>query len=166
MSRDSSAHGAVCAAVSPFRVREARPEDAPALHALYHAAYSVHHDPHRPPLMALRDSVEDVRAYIEEGDVLVAEDAAGRLVASVHARAVVNLRRLAVAPDAKRQGLGAMMLAAGEAHARGAGARWAVLDTLPEHPWLPDFYRAQGYQDRSIETFPDGSRWRQLRKRL
>lgn len=45
----------------PPQVREARPEDAEALHRLYRAAYAPHEDPHRPPVAGLRDTVEDVR---------------------------------------------------------------------------------------------------------
>lgn len=157
-------------AAPPFppgvRVRRARVEDAEKLHALYHAAYSVHEDPHRPPIMALKDSVDDVRAYIEEGDVLVAEDERGELVASIHARVLVNLRRLAVAPARKGEGLGGAMLEAAMEEARQEGRTWAMLDTLPTHPWLPSFYKRHGFVERCLETWPDGMRWLQFRRRL
>lgn len=143
-----------------LRVREARPEDADELHALLHAAYAERAE--RP----LADTLETTRAHIREGLVLVAEDEAGRLVATVHLRKVVNIRRLAVLPAAKRRGLGGEMLEAAMERARADGFAWAMLDTIPTHPWLPDFYRAHGFEERCVERFPDGLEWVQFRKRL
>lgn len=147
-------------------MRPARVEDAEKLHALYHAAYGVHEDPHRPPIAALKDTVADVRAYIEEGGVLVAEDERGELVASVHARVLVNLRRLAVAPARKGEGLGGALLEAAMEEARRAGHAWAMLDTIPTHPWLPAFYRRHGFVERCLEKWPGGVEWLQFRRRL
>jgi GNAT superfamily N-acetyltransferase len=148
------------------QVRDARPEDAEALHALYHAAYAVHEDPHRPPQAALKDSVADVRAYIAEGLVLVVEGEDGRLLGSIMLRRVANMRRLAVAPEAKGKGLGGALLEAAVARAREEGMTLAMLDTFPEHPWLAAFYRRHGFRDRCVEVFPDGARWLQLRRGL
>lgn len=144
-----------------IRVRDARPEDAEALHALLHAAYEDRGED-RP----LVDTVDRVRADIEEGLVLVAEDTSGRLVASVMLRRVANVRRLAVAPTRKGEGLGGRMLDAAVARAETEGMTFAMLDTIPTHPWLPDFYRRHGFEDRCIERFPDGNDWLQLRRRL
>jgi len=152
--------------MTSVRLREARPEDAEALHRLYHAAYARAEDPHRPAGTALEDSVDDVRGSIEEGDVLVAEDESGALVGSVMVRSVANIRRLAVAPDRKRAGLATEILRAAEEHARKRGLRWAMLDTIPTHPWLPSFYRKQGFVERCLERFPNGIDWVQFRKRL
>lgn len=164
-----------------LRVRDARPEDADALHALYHAAYAVHalnasadasgpqhaaEDAHRPPQAALKDSVDDVRAYIEEGLVLVAEDDEGRLVGSIMLRRVANLRRLAVAPEEKGRGLGGELLEAAMSRAKEEGMTVAMLDTFPTHPWLPKFYRGHGFEERCLETFPDGMQWMQFRKQI
>lgn len=144
-----------------LRVRDARPEDAQELHALLHAAYKDRGED-RP----LTDTVERVRADIEEGLVLVAEDDQGRLVASVMLRRVANIRRLAVAPGRKGEGLGGEMLEAAVERARRDGFTVAMLDTIPTHPWLPEFYRKHGFQERCMETFPDGNDWLQFRKRL
>lgn len=149
-----------------IRVRDALPADAEAIHALYQAAYAVHQDPHRPATAALKDTLDDVRAYLRDSRVLVAEDMTGRIVATVGMRRLANLRRLAVAPDAKGSGLGSLMLEAGIAAAREEGFVVATLGTVPEHPWLPPFYRRHGFADYSVETMPDGSRWLQMRKRL
>lgn len=147
-----------------LRIREARPEDAPALHALLHAAYAAREGPQgeRP----LLDTLDDVRGIIEEGLVLVGENAEGRLVSCVHLRRVAEVRRLAVAPEAAREGLGGQMLeeALGRAEALGHGV--AMLDTIPTHPWLPEFYRRHGFAERCVERFPDGRDWLQLRRKL
>ena len=148
-----------------LRVRDARPEDAEEIHALLHAAYQDREDASesgRP----LTDSVERVRADIEEGLVLVAEDAGGRLVASVMLRRVANIRRLAVAPERKGEGLGGEMLEAAIERAQREGMSVAMLDTIPTHPWLPDFYRKHGFEARCVERFPDGKDWLQFRRKI
>lgn len=157
-------------------VRDARPDDAEALHALLHAAYkdraqrasgrvgadaSLGGD-ERP----LTDTIDRVREDIREGLVLVAEDDVGKIVASVMLRRVANIRRLAVRPDRKGEGLGGAMLDAAVDRARRDGFAFAMLDTIPTHPWLPEMYRKHGFEERCLERFPDGNDWLQFRKRL
>lgn len=149
-----------------LRLRDARPEDAEALHALYHAAYAPDEDPHRPPETRLTDTVEDVRGFLRDSHVLVAEDDHGRIVGSIGIRRIANLRRLAVSPDLKTNGLGGALLEAAMERAAKEGFVWAMLDTLPDHPWLPGFYRKHGFEPRCLEEFPSGARWLQFRKRL
>lgn len=148
------------------RLREATADDAEALHALYHAAYSVHADPARPPGAALRDTLDDVRAYVRDSRVLVLEAPDGRLVATVATRRVANVRRLAVEPASKGQGFGAAMLEAALAQAAEDGFELAQLETLEAHPWLSDFYRRHGFADRGVERTADGLEWRVMRRRL
>lgn len=145
------------------RLRDATPADAEALHALYHAAYAPDEDPFRRK--PLTDSVEDVRGFLREGGVLVAEDAEG-LVATAHLRAIANLRRVAVHPERKGDGLGRAIVEAALARARQEGYAWAELDTQPDHPWLPGFYARHGFVERGVETLADGSRWLVMRQRL
>lgn len=149
-----------------LRLRDATDADAEALHALYHAAYAPSEDPDRPAGAHLKDTVEDVRGFIRGSRVLIAEDEAGRIVGTIALRRVANLRRLAVAPDAKRQGIGGALLEAGVEAAREEGFEVAMLDTIEGHPWLVDLYRRHGFVDRCVEHFPDGNRWRQLRRTL
>lgn len=149
-----------------IRVREARAEDAEALHRLYHEAYAPHQDPHRPPIAALKDTLDDVRAYIRDSTVLVAEDEAGRIVATVAIRSIANLRRLAVAPSAKGNGLGASMLEAAVERAQAEGFEQAMLDTFATHPWLPGFYERHEFQRRGIERMEDGTEWIVYRRKL
>lgn len=148
------------------RVRVARPEDAEALHRLYHEAYALHQDPHRPPVAALKDTVEDVRAYVRDSTVLVAEDEAGNLVASVAIRSVANVRRLAVAPHRKGEGLGGALLEAAVERARADGFEVAELDTFATHPWLPPFYERHGFQRRGVLRLDEGTEWVEYRRRL
>lgn len=148
-----------------MRFRDARPADAPTLHALYHEAYAVHRDPHRPPVAALRDTVADVESYLAEGPILVAEEE-GALVGSVALRPIANVRRLAVHPDAQRAGLAGALLEAALERARAEGYAHAMLDTMADHPWLPGFYARRGFAERCVEHFPDGTRWRQFRRKL
>lgn len=147
------------------RLRDARPEDAEAILALYHAAYHRDQDPHRT--RPLKDTLEDVRAFLAEHALLVAEDeATGKPLATVHLRAVANVRRLAVAPEAKGTRLGSAMLDAAVERARHDGFDACELDTQDDHPWLAAFYRRHGFQERCIEVMPDGTRWLQMRMRL
>lgn len=148
------------------KVRDARAEDAEEILRLYHAAYSVHSDPHRAKIAALKDTIDDVRAYLRDSRVMVLEDEGGRIVATVALRRIANVRRLAVAPDLKGDGLGAAMLEAAVEAAREEGFEIAMLDTFEGHPWLPDFYRRHGFTDRCVEHFPDGTVWRQFRRAL
>ena len=149
-----------------MRIREATLDDAEAIHALNHAAYSVHNDPHRPPLAALKDTLDDVRGYVRDSTVLVAEDDAGRIVGTVALRRVANVRRLAVAPDAKENGLGATLLKAAVERGRKEGFEVAELDTMAGHPWLPGFYERHGFAERGLLRMKDGTEWVAMRRKL
>lgn len=148
-----------------LRLRDATPDDAEALHALLHAAYAPGQDPHRT--RPLKDTLDDVRNYLSEHAVMVIEDEkTGRLLATIHLRSLVNLRRLAVSPDAKGLKLGSLLLDAALARAAAEGFDYAELGTQDDHPWLPEFYRRHGFAERCHEVMPDGTRWMQMRARL
>lgn len=146
------------------RLRDATPEDAPALLALYRAAYDPEEDPFRKK--PLTDTLSDVEGYLREHAVLVAEDEEGRLVGTAALRALANLRRVAVHPDRKGEGLGAALVEAALARAKADGFDFAELDTQDDHPWLPEFYRRHGFVERGVEVMPDGTRWLVMRRRL
>jgi 4-diphosphocytidyl-2-C-methyl-D-erythritol kinase len=148
------------------RLRDATPSDAEAIHALYHEAYDPTHDPHRAAAgIPLRDTVDDVRGYAREHALLVAERN-GSPLATVQLRALANVRRLAVSPRARCEGLGAAMLDAAAERARQDGFDFLQLETLASHPWLAPFYARHGYVERAIEVMPDGARWLVMRQRL
>lgn len=148
------------------RIREATPDDAEALHRLYHAAYSVHSDPARLAIGGLRDTIDDVRAYIRDSTVLVAENEEGELVATCATRRIANLRRLAVAPGAKGAGLGAKLLEAAVQRAVDDGFEVAQLETIRDHPWLSSFYERHGFEVRGVESMPNGLDWLVMRRKL
>ena len=148
-------------------VRDARPADAEAIHALYHAAYAPGQDAHRDASgKPLRDSVDDVRGFLRERALLVAEDEKGALVGTVALRAIANVRRLAVHPSQKKSGLGAALLDAIAERARHERFDVAQLETQHDHPWLPQFYARRGYVERGVETMTDGTKWLVMRQRL
>ena len=148
------------------RLRDGTPADADALHSLYHAAYGAGQDSHRDNKGApLKDTLADVRSFLEEHAVLVAEDADG-LAATVALRSIANIRRLAVRPGLKGARIGSAMLDASRERARADGFDFAMLETFDDHPWLSPFYQRHGFEQRGIETFPDGSRWLVMRQRL
>jgi len=148
------------------RLRDATPADAEAIHALYHEAYDPRHDPFRAAAgIPFKDTVEDVRGYLRERALLVAERD-GSLLATVQLRALANVRRLAVSPQARGEGLGAAMLEAAAQRARQERFDFLQLETLASHPWLSPFYARHGYVERAIETMPDGARWLVMRQRL
>ena len=149
-----------------MRIREATLADAEEILALYQAAYSVHNDPHRPPYAALRDTLDDVRAYVRDSRVLVALDDAGRIVGTVATRRLANVRRLAVAPDAKENGIGGALLEAAVECAAKDGFEFAELDTLSGHPWLPQFYMRHRFHERGVMRMKDGTEWINLRRKL
>jgi ribosomal protein S18 acetylase RimI-like enzyme len=103
--------------------------DAGELMTLQRAAYvteaQLHHDMFLPPLT---EPLEDVVSALESNVVLgVRED--GRLVGAVRARevspGVVEIGRLAVAPDRQGRGLGTALLQAAEA-AFGDVSEWRL----------------------------------------
>lgn len=153
--------------VSPMphgvRLRDATSADAEALLALYRAAYAPPEDPFRKKPLA--DTLDDVRGYLREGKILVAESSEG-IVASAHLRSIANLRRLAVHPERKGEGLGAAMVEAALARARADRFGFVELDTQDGHPWLPAFYVRHGFVERGVETMPDGTRWLVMRQRI
>gem|GEM_PF-4611494 len=151
---------------SGARLRDATPADAEAILALYREAYDPRHDPHRAAAgVPFKDALEDVRGYLRERALLVAERD-GALLATVHLRALANVRRLAVSPHARGEGLGAAMLEAAAERARRERFDHLQLETLADHPWLSPFYARHGYAERGVETMPDGTRWLVMRQRL
>ncbi|GAA0392452.1 GNAT family N-acetyltransferase [Microbispora corallina] len=96
-------------------IERARPEDAGEILTLQRAAYvteaQMYGDPFIGPLV---ESLDQVRAVVENGIVLKAVDA-GRIVGSVRGRmsgTTCLVGRLVVAPDRQGQGIGGALLAA------------------------------------------------------
>lgn len=95
-----------------------------------------------------------VEAYLgTDGEFLVAEDDAGDLVAmggfqpDGEAGDTAVIRRMRVAPDRQREGLGTLILDELETRAREAGFERLTLDTSTDMAAAMAFYEAHGYRE-------------------
>ncbi len=130
-------------------IRRATLDDAEALAAVYRSAYR---DNRRRGFPAGAESATagDVADWIRNYGVYVAESDAAvvggvRLDTSDPDRAKVS--RLGVREDRKGEGIGSRLLARAETAARERGCEIVWLTTPGEHPRLPEFYRARGYEE-------------------
>jgi len=118
-----------------FRIREATAADQPRLIPLINAAFSV-----EIFLQGPRTDEQRLTAAMEKGTILVAEDAEGRLLASVY----TELRgehgyagMLAVDPDRQGLGLGQRMMQAAEEHFRRHGCDAVEITVLSARNCCP-----------------------------
>jgi len=133
-------------------MRNAESADAESIARLVNAAFR----PERFFVDADRTSPDKVRALLEKGKFLLAEDA-GVLVACVY----VELRGergyfglLAVDPARQRTGMGSRMVDAAEDYSRAAGCRFMDLTTVNLRKELPGYYRRRGYVENGTLPFP------------
>jgi GNAT superfamily N-acetyltransferase len=135
-----------------LRIRFALPSDAGALAVLINAAFVVE----RPIFDGDRTSPEGVRALLERGQFLLAEDAGG-LAGCVY----VEIRGdhgyiglLSVHPSRQGTGLGRRLMGAAEQFFRDANC-WAIdLRVVSARTSLPAFYRHLGYIETHREDLP------------
>jgi GNAT superfamily N-acetyltransferase len=104
-----------------------------------------------------RITPEILRAMLEKGNFLLAEDAAG-LVGCVYVelrgeRAYFGL--LAVDPARQHRGLARRLIDETESHARAAGCRVMDLRIVSLREALPPFYRRLGYVETGAASFPE-----------
>jgi len=133
-------------------MRNAEPADAESIARLVNAAFR----PERFFVDADRTNPEKVRALLEKGKFLLAEDASV-LVACVY----VELRGergyfglLAVDPARQRTGMGSRLIDAAEVYCRSAGCRVMDLTTVNLRKELPGYYRRRGYVENGTLPFP------------
>jgi GNAT superfamily N-acetyltransferase len=133
-------------------MRNAESADAESIARLVNAAFR----PERFFVDADRTSPDKVRALLEKGKFLLAEDASV-LVACVY----VELRGergyfglLAVDPARQRTGMGSRMVDAAEDYCRAAGCRFMDLTTVNLRKELPGYYRRRGYVENGTLPFP------------
>jgi len=134
-----------------IRVRLVSDVDRPRLIALVNAAFAI-----ETFLEGTRTDAECLKAMMDKGEVLVAEDAEGELAACVYTEARGArgyLGMLAVAPARQCSGLGRLMIAAGEEHLLRRGCEAVDITVLSLRPELPPIYRRLGYVETGTEPF-------------
>jgi GNAT superfamily N-acetyltransferase len=136
------------------RIRTAVQSDIDSLADLINFAFRVE----KPFIDGDRINPDGVRAYMEKGKFLLAEDAAG-LAGCVY----VELRGdcgylglLGVDPPRQSTGLGRKLMDAAEHYFREAGCRAIDLRIVSARTPLPSFYRLLGYLETGTAPFaPD-----------
>jgi GNAT superfamily N-acetyltransferase len=125
------------------RIRLAQNADAEPLARLINAAFRVE----QPFIEGQRINPEGVRAYLQKGKFLLAEDSGG-LAGCVYVelrgdRGYLGL--LGVDPPRQGTGLGRKLMDAAENYFRAAGCRAIDLRIVSARTPLPTFYRYLGY---------------------
>jgi GNAT superfamily N-acetyltransferase len=137
-----------------LRIRLGDGNDVEMLARLINAAFRVE----EPFIEGERINSDGVRAYIEKGKFLLAEDSAG-LAGCVYVelrgdRGYLGL--LGVDPPRQGTGLGRKLMDAAENYFREAGCRAVDLRIVSERTPLPAFYRHLGYVETGAAPFaPD-----------
>jgi ribosomal protein S18 acetylase RimI-like enzyme len=113
----------------PIIIRRAEEQEAAAVTAVIHAAFEPYRGKLVPDSSAHAETVETVRGKMANGGALLAE-ADGRLVAATlfeQEDDALYIGRLAVLPEARRNGLARRLVEAVEAIARERGIRRLTL---------------------------------------
>ena len=146
-----AASGSLRPSVTPFTIRLATAEDVLALTQLINAAFRVE----EPFIEGERIDPQGVRAYMEKGEFLVAEDSAG-----VFGCVCVELRGdrgylglLGVEPSRQGTGVGRKLMEAAENYFREAGCRAIDLRVISPRTPLPAFYQHLGYRETGTAPF-------------
>lgn len=141
---------------SDLRVRLAALADAEPLARLINAAFRVE----QPFIEGDRTDPDGVRAYMEKGKFLLAEDSAG-LTGCVYVELRADrgyLGLLGVDPRQQGTGLGRKLMDAAENYFREAGCCAVDLRIISARTPLPSFYRHHGYVETGTAPFaPDVS---------
>lgn len=135
-----------------LRIRRAEAADSDCLILLINAAFRIA----EPFMTGPRTDRERLAAVMAKGEILLAEDGAGKLVASIYTevrgeRGYVGM--LAVDPARQGGGVGRRMMEAAEEHLRAKGCGAVDLTVLSLRPELPPFYRKLGYVETGTEEF-------------
>jgi GNAT superfamily N-acetyltransferase len=137
--------------VSGYDVREARPDELPALAAVERAAQALFAHAGMPELAdAPVLSLAEVERYAADGFVAVAEHPRDGVVGFVVVRPLggaAHVQELDVHPDHGRQGLGRVLLDRALAWARETGFATVTLSTFRDVPWNAPFYARVGFRE-------------------
>jgi predicted N-acetyltransferase YhbS len=132
-------------------LRQATDADQPHLIELVNSAYSV-----ETFLEGTRTDPERMDAMMHKGTILVAEDGAGELLASVYLE--VRGKRgymgmLAVDPARQGTGLASLIVQAAEERLRNLGCEAVDISVLSLRPELLPIYRRFGFVETGTEGF-------------
>jgi len=135
-----------------FSFRLALSEDVPGLVELINAAFRVE----QPFIEGERIDAAGVRAYMEKGKFLLAEDSGG-LAGCVYVelrgdRGYLGL--LGVDPQRQGTGLGRKLVDAAETYFRKAGCHTVDLRVISARTPLPAFYQHLGYAETGTSQIP------------
>lgn len=136
-------------------LRKATLDDADALAAVYRSAYAENRELGFPA-KAGSATEDEVREWIREKQVLAAETDEG-VVGGVRLESedeAATISRLGVRERWKGEGIGSRLLERAERAAREAGHTTVRLTTPDEHPFLPEFYHAHGYEITGDDPLP------------
>ena len=135
----------------PVTIRVSNAGDVPSIISVTNAAFAV-----ETFLDGSRTNQERLTAMLRQGNILVAEDHPGHIVASVY----VELRgargyfgMLAVDPQQQGRDIGRTMVHAAEDHCRKQGCRAVDITVLSQRPELPPFYEKLGYIETGTQEF-------------
>jgi len=153
---------------APINIRRYAPADAAEVRALFVRVNRLLAPPHLAEAfeayiaLSLAEEIDVIPVYYgaRQGAFFVAR-AGGRLMGIFGLEAAgegaVELRRMYVDPDARRQGIARKMLAFAEDEARSMGARDMVLSTSEIQNEALALYRAAGYRETREEFADDAS---------
>ncbi|MBS1805008.1 MAG: GNAT family N-acetyltransferase [Acidobacteria bacterium] len=136
---------------SSLHIRLATPADRPRLIPLINAAFAI-----ETFLEGTRTDDDRLAAMMQNGEILLAEDSSGQIIACIYAETNGDrgyLGQLAVDPAHQRSGLGKQMLAASEDHFRARGCVAIDITVLSLRPELLPIYRRLGFVETGIEEF-------------
>lgn len=137
--------------IPAIHIRIATPADRPRLIPVINAAFAV-----ETFLEGTRTNDDGLTAMMQKGEILLAENSSGRVIASIYAETRGNrgyLGMLAVDPAHQRSGLGKLLLAASEDHFRAKGCEAIDITVLSLRPELLPIYRRLGFVETGIQEF-------------
>jgi ribosomal protein S18 acetylase RimI-like enzyme len=136
---------------SELHYRIAAADDIPSLVAMINAAFSIEEF-----LEGTRTDPERLANVMTNGEMLVAEDAAGRLVGTLFMENRGErgyLGMLAVDPAAQRRGIARRMTTEAERRLRAAGCKVVEIIVLNMRPELVPLYCSWGFQEAGTTEF-------------
>ena len=138
-------------AIPTLQIRLATPDDRPRLILVINAAFAI-----ETFLEGTRTDDERLAAMMKKGEILLAEDSSGQLLACIYSETHGTrgyLGMLAVDPAHQRYGLGKQMLAAAENHFRARGCDAIDITVLSLRPELLPIYKRLGFVETGTEEF-------------